>query len=52
MGDAYEIQTAYLVDCIKKNMPPTVGTAEQARLAVQVSLAARESLEGGEVVKL
>jgi predicted dehydrogenase len=51
-GDAYEGQIAYFVDCIKANSPPALGTAEQGRLAVQLSLAARESLEGGKVVAL
>jgi predicted dehydrogenase len=51
-GDAYEAQIAYFVGCIRSNTPPTLGTAEQGRLAVQLSLAARESLEGDKVVAL
>jgi UDP-N-acetylglucosamine 3-dehydrogenase len=51
-GDAYEIQTAYFVDCVRNKRPPTMGTPEQGRLAVQVANAARESLESGKIVAL
>ena len=51
-ADAYEAQIAYFVECIKANSPPTIGTAEQGRLAVRLSLAARESLESGDVIAL
>jgi UDP-N-acetylglucosamine 3-dehydrogenase len=49
-GDAYQVQVAYFVDCIKSNTAPMLGTAEQARLAVVLSQAARVSLESGRVV--
>ncbi len=51
-GDGYEGEVAYFVDCIRTNTPPEIGTAEQGRLAVQLSHAARESLESGKVVGL
>lgn len=49
-GDGYEGQAAYFVECIRTNCPPAQGTAEQGRLAVAMSLAARESLESGRVL--
>jgi len=51
-GDAYERQVAYFVDCVKNNHAPQHGTPEQARLAVQLSLAARQSLETGRVIPI
>lgn len=48
-GDAYEAQIAYFVECVRTDRPPVQGTAEQGRLAVALSLAARESLESGKV---
>lgn len=50
--DAYENQIAYFVECIDKHSPPAIGTAEQGRLAVKLSLAARESLESGKVIEI
>jgi predicted dehydrogenase len=49
-GDAYENQIAYFVDCVNKGKMPVLGTPEQARLAVAVADAARQSLETGKVV--
>lgn len=49
-GDAWEAQVAYFVDCVRNNRAPTLGTPEQARLAVAMANAARQSLEGGQVV--
>jgi predicted dehydrogenase len=51
-GDAYERQVAYFCDCVRNNRAPERGTPEQARLAVEVSNAARKSLETGKVVKI
>lgn len=51
-GDAYELEIAYFVDCVRNDQPATLGTPEQARLAVQLANAARHSLETGEVVTL
>jgi UDP-N-acetylglucosamine 3-dehydrogenase len=50
--DGYEKQIAYFVDCVKSNRPPAIGTPEQARLAVKLSNATRQSLETGSVVSL
>jgi predicted dehydrogenase len=50
-GDAYDNQAAYFVDCVRKAAAPTLGTPEQARLAVAVANAARRSLESGEVAR-
>ena len=37
-GDAYDNQAAYFVDCVRKGIQPTLGTPEQARLAVAVRM--------------
>jgi predicted dehydrogenase len=51
-GDGYEAQTAAFVECVRTGHSPDQGTAEQGRLAVQTALAARQSLETGQVVTL
>jgi predicted dehydrogenase len=51
-GDAYDNQAAYFVDCVRNGVNPTLGTPEQARLAVATADAARRSLESGAVVSL
>lgn len=51
-GDAYERQVAYFADCAERNRKPDRATGSQGRLAVEVALAARRSLESGEVVGL
>jgi predicted dehydrogenase len=51
-GDGYEAQTAAFVECVREGRRPDQGTAEQGRLAVQTALAARHSLETGQVVTI
>jgi hypothetical protein len=51
-GDAYVNQAAYFIDCARNGRIPTVGTPEQAKLAVLTAELARQSLESGEVVPL
>lgn len=51
-GDAYENQTAYFVDCVREGRAPTLGTPEQARLAIRTANAVRESFETGAVVTI
>ena len=51
-GDGYENQVAYFADCIRESHAPEKGTAEQGRLAMRTALAARRSLESGQVQKL
>jgi UDP-N-acetylglucosamine 3-dehydrogenase len=51
-GDAWEAQIAYFVDCVRTSRAPEVGTPQQARLAVAMANAARQSLETGEVIRL
>jgi predicted dehydrogenase len=51
-GDAYDHQAAYFVDCLRKGTTPTLGTPEQARLAVATASAAHRSLETGRVAQL
>lgn len=51
-ADPYDVQCAYFAECVMSNQAPTRGTGEQARLAVATALAARKSLETGELVTL
>lgn len=51
-GDAFEREIAYFVGCVEHNTPPSVVTAEDARLALQTALAARTAIETGERVEL
>ena len=51
-GDAYQNQAEYFVNCVRNGTAPTLGTPEQARLAVLTSEAVRRSLETGAVVAL
>ena len=51
-GDAFEQEIAYFVSCVEHGTPPTIVTADDARLAVQTALAARTSLETGDIVEL
>jgi UDP-N-acetylglucosamine 3-dehydrogenase len=49
-GDGYANEVAYFVHCITSGLSPAHGTAEQGRLAVKTALAARRSIETGQVV--
>ena len=51
-GDGYVNQAAAFVACVRSGQPPADGTPEQGRLAVATALAARQSIETGEVVRL
>src|SRR5687768_12087488 len=51
-GDPYDNQASYFVDCMRKGIKPTLGTPEQARIAVATANAARRSLENGAVTSL
>jgi predicted dehydrogenase len=51
-GDAYEAQIAYFVGCVRDGRMPEIGAPDQARLAVQMANAGRQSLESGNVVWL
>lgn len=50
--DAYEQEIAYFVECVQGDTTPEQGTAEQGRLAVKSSLAARKSLDTDTVVTI
>ncbi len=52
LGDAWEAQVAYFVDCVRTNRTPVHGTPQQARLGVQMANATRQSLESGQVVAI
>ena len=49
---AYLIQARYFVDCLRRGTPPEIGTGEQARAALRLSLAAWDSLRTGREVAL
>ena len=49
-GDGYANEVAYFIQCITTGQTPAHGTAEQGRLAVKTALAARHSIETGQVV--
>jgi len=48
--DPYQCQIAYFVGCVRTGQPPSTITVDEARLAIQTSLAVRESLETGRIV--
>jgi predicted dehydrogenase len=50
--DPYLAQMEYFVDCLDAGRPPTRVSPEEARQALEVSLAARQSLESGQPVRL
>jgi predicted dehydrogenase len=50
--DAYDVEVAAFVESVRTGQPVTIGTPEEARLALATSLAARRSLETGQVVTL
>lgn len=51
-GDPYADEVAYFVDCVRAGRPATRATPRHARLALQVALAAHESVETGRPVAL
>ncbi len=50
--DPFEAEIAYFVACVEHGTPPATVTPADARLAVQTALAARASLESGEIIRL
>ena len=50
--DPYYLELEYFLDCIENNKPVERGTPEQAILALRLALAARQSAEEREKVKL
>jgi predicted dehydrogenase len=50
--DAYVTQGQYFVDCIREGRAPEQGTLDQARDALRLALAARDSLRTGKEVTL
>jgi predicted dehydrogenase len=50
--DAWGLEVAFFVECVRAGRAPQVGTPQQARLAVATANAARLSLETGEVVQV
>jgi len=51
-GDAYARMVATFVEAVLSGKPPVQGTPEQGRLAVATALAARESIETGQIISL
>jgi predicted dehydrogenase len=50
--DPYTAEVAYFVECINSGQPATRATPADARLALLVALAAKESLESGKTVAI
>lgn len=50
--DGYEAEIEYFVNCVRQGKQPEMATLEEARSVLQIALAARESLEGGQLVAL
>ena len=46
----YDNEVRAFADCVRTGQPPVGGTGEQGRLALATSLAARRSIETGQVV--
>jgi UDP-N-acetylglucosamine 3-dehydrogenase len=49
-GDAYVNEVRSFAECVRTGRPPADGTGAQGRLALATALAARESIETGQVV--
>ncbi|MEA3335097.1 MAG: Gfo/Idh/MocA family oxidoreductase [Chloroflexota bacterium] len=50
-GDGYQNEVAYFAKCVQEGSRPQFGTGAQGRLAVKTALAARQSIETGEVIR-
>ena len=50
--DAYEAEIAYFVDCVRRGVPAERASPDDGYLALQVALAARESLDRGRPIAL
>jgi UDP-N-acetylglucosamine 3-dehydrogenase len=50
--DPYTAEVTYFVECVKSGQPAARATPADARLAFQVAVAARDSLESGQTVNL
>lgn len=48
----YFNEIEYMVECVEKGRKPEIVTPEDARLAVALSLAARESADSGEIIEV
>jgi UDP-N-acetylglucosamine 3-dehydrogenase len=48
-GDGFERELEYFVNCVEQNREPDYVTAIDARLALQVAQASRQSIEGGTI---
>ncbi len=50
--DPYMAEVEYFVGCVERGRPPTIATLAEARQVLAIALAARRSLESGEVIEL
>ncbi len=48
----YFTEVQYFVNCVDKDEAPQTVTPEEAKLAVELCLAATESMESGKIVEL
>lgn len=51
-GDAYKAELEYFIKCVEQGKRPEVTTPADARLSLEIVLAAIRSLESGDVVKM
>jgi UDP-N-acetylglucosamine 3-dehydrogenase len=47
---AFQAEVQYFVECVRTGTVPSIGTAQQARLALQLAMASQRSCQTGEVV--
>ncbi len=52
VGDGYEVELAYFVNCVNTNTRPTIVTAEDAVMGLKIVEAERKSIETGRIVKV
>lgn len=50
--DAYRAEIRYFIECVAAGRPPEQATLDEARAALEIALAARRSLETGQIVYL
>jgi predicted dehydrogenase len=47
---AFREEAAYFADCVRRGTPPAIGAADQARVALEIALASKQSCETGQPV--
>ena len=49
---AFREEMRYFAQCVRMGTAPSVGTAEQARRALELALASKQSCESGDAIRL